>query len=855
MAFRDPAPIKMTEVKEEVVRLDDDKQDKNSSNLTTDSKNIEGAINELKTKSDTLTSNSALKSTQIIAGDGLQGGGTLEQNITLSTKVADDSLTASSSGLAVNTYDGVDSTSTTRPASANALKITYDKLVVTENTANSKLSKAGDTMSGDISFSNQGTSFVGLKGSVGDNDGWRIVGGSSYGNLGELEIATGFDGTQPIYVRQYNVDEYAGVARTLTLLDNNGNTSFPGIVTASKFEGSSLTSDKLSNPVNINDTEFDGSESITTNKWGVSRVLTIGDFTTHIDGSSDITVEKELIGLPTKEEYDLKLDSGGYEGTANDLKNLIDSKPNTEVVAGQGLESSQIGNTVTVSIESADEGILVNENNIQLNVVNDLVTGGIKRPLSAEQGKVLKQLIDTLGGGGTTSLLRQARILGDADYIGSISASAVDIVVGSKLNKPTLYLDGTRMDSTTYSVELNLGKITLNEAYADYDVTWVVEDEFPSHIRFSYPTLSLLQADEQIKSIINVGDVIEILGESDADDGGQRLVKCSNELGLNGVDIGDGKYLNEIPNSKPSDKVDKSDIVDNLTTADKSKVLSANMGAILYGNTSGWRIYDGDKYPYTHDVLEIANSLPDKSVYFGQTPTVVTGTPIDSLGSVVFIYRYNRNRIVYMVCSVDGRGDEYYASGRTSDITVKWTQILRDNSLVFLGTQGVSSIIYIQDEGKKTAGNGYVDKTTGKLYLCKTTTTDTSVTTNFVLATNIENASRLDNLCEVTDLQLSQFVGSNQLYFGKQYKYSDGRLEYKFTVQTTASNKEITFNFPTSFTSGFFNISSTLTSIQGNLQNGVAKIKTMSQSYITMLDTGTSSSSISISGTISGFWK
>ena len=343
-----------------------------------------------------------------------------------------------------------------------------------------------------------------------------------------------------------------------------------------------------------------------------------------------------------------KLDKGGYEGTALDLKNLIDSKPNTEVVAGQGLKSSQVGNTVTVTIESADEGILVNENNIQLNAVNDLVTGGIKRPLSAEQGKVLKQLIDALGGGGATSLLRQARILGDADYIGTLSASAVDIVVGSKLNKPTLYLDGTRMDSTTYSVELNLGKITLNEIYADYDVTWVVEDEFPSHIRFSYPTLSLLQADEQIKSIINVGDVIEILGESDADDGGQRLVKCSNELGLNGVDIGDGKYLNEIPNSKPSDKVDKSSITEELTIVDEGTVLDGRVGKTL------------------NDII--------------------------------------------------------------------------------LGGQGISSIIYIQDDGEKTAGNGYIDKVTGKLYLCKNSTSDTEVTSNFSLATNIENSSRLDNL-------------------------------------------------------------------------------------------------------------
>lgn len=300
MAFRDPAPIKLTEVKKEVVRLADDKQNKNSSNLTTKSKNIEGAINELKTKSDTLTSNSALKSTQIIAGNGLQGGGTLEQNRTLSIKGANDSITASSSGMAVNTYNGVNSTSTTRPASANALKITYDKLVATENTANSKLSKAGDTMSGNISFSNQGTSFVGLKGSVGDDDGWRIVGGSTVGNVGELEIATGFSGNQPIYVRQYNGTNYSTIARTLTLLDANGNTIFPGTLTASKISGTltgnASTATSLQTARTINGTSFNGTANITTANWGTARTITIGKTGKSVNGSANISWSLTEIG-------------------------------------------------------------------------------------------------------------------------------------------------------------------------------------------------------------------------------------------------------------------------------------------------------------------------------------------------------------------------------------------------------------------------------------------------------------------------------------------------------------------------------------------------------------------------------
>lgn len=59
-------------------------------------------------------------------------------------------------------------------------------------------------------------------------------------NNGALEIATSDDGTEPIYVRQYNdskVDTFATAARTAAILDGNGNTSFPGTVTAASFTG------------------------------------------------------------------------------------------------------------------------------------------------------------------------------------------------------------------------------------------------------------------------------------------------------------------------------------------------------------------------------------------------------------------------------------------------------------------------------------------------------------------------------------------------------------------------------------------------------------------------------------------
>jgi len=87
------------------------------------------------------------------------------------------------------------------------------------------------TLSGNVSFTNSGTSLRGVDGVMGDNDQWRVVGGATASNAGFLEIATADDGTEPIYVRQYT-GVFTSLTRTLTLLDSSGNTSIPGNLSA-----------------------------------------------------------------------------------------------------------------------------------------------------------------------------------------------------------------------------------------------------------------------------------------------------------------------------------------------------------------------------------------------------------------------------------------------------------------------------------------------------------------------------------------------------------------------------------------------------------------------------------------------
>ena len=74
----------------------------------------------------------------------------------------------------------------------------------------------------------------GIGGIMGSNDQWRIYGRSTASNAGYLEIATGDDATEPIYVRQY-LGVFTTLSRTLTLLDASGNTTMPGTATAGRY--------------------------------------------------------------------------------------------------------------------------------------------------------------------------------------------------------------------------------------------------------------------------------------------------------------------------------------------------------------------------------------------------------------------------------------------------------------------------------------------------------------------------------------------------------------------------------------------------------------------------------------------
>ena len=100
------------------------------------------------------------------------------------------------------------------------------------------LKLSGGTLTGDLLFSDSGTTTRKIQGTVGSSDYWRIAGGATASNSSWMEIATADDGNEPIYARQYS-GTFTTAKNTAILLDTDGSTSFPVSVTAPNLQANS----------------------------------------------------------------------------------------------------------------------------------------------------------------------------------------------------------------------------------------------------------------------------------------------------------------------------------------------------------------------------------------------------------------------------------------------------------------------------------------------------------------------------------------------------------------------------------------------------------------------------------------
>jgi hypothetical protein len=81
----------------------------------------------------------------------------------------------------------------------------------------------------DIEFAQPGSGYRGIRGTAGANDQWFVGGGQTGTDQGFLQLATGDNGSEPIYARQYSGNTNTGtLLRTAKILDESGNTVLPG---------------------------------------------------------------------------------------------------------------------------------------------------------------------------------------------------------------------------------------------------------------------------------------------------------------------------------------------------------------------------------------------------------------------------------------------------------------------------------------------------------------------------------------------------------------------------------------------------------------------------------------------------
>lgn len=111
--------------------------------------------------------------------------------------------------------------------------------------------------------------------------------------------------------------------KRLALLDESGNSAFPGTVSASSFSGSlsgnASTATTLKTARTINGTSFNGSANITTANWGTARTITIGSTGKSVNGSGNVSWSLAEIGAAAASHSHsyLPLSGGTVTGKTN----------------------------------------------------------------------------------------------------------------------------------------------------------------------------------------------------------------------------------------------------------------------------------------------------------------------------------------------------------------------------------------------------------------------------------------------------------------------------------------------------------------------------------------------------------
>ena len=182
---------------------------------------------------------------------------------------------------------------------------------------------------------------------------------------------------------------------------------------------------------------------------------------------------------------------------------------------------------------------------------NDFTSGGTDTYATGELIKQLYLIVKTIQEGGSLRSLLKVEKLG-AIRSEKILYKGNKVITSDKgfFFDPALFIEGQFVHPATYVIDRAGGIITLNDVYSTgRDVAYEVVDEYPTDIKFVADT-ALYVTGSVIKDDLELKDVIKILGDSEAYDGGQHLRRVESTKGLNGLDLENGLWLNEVPFSR-----------------------------------------------------------------------------------------------------------------------------------------------------------------------------------------------------------------------------------------------------------------------------------------------------------------
>lgn len=329
----------------------------------------------------------------IIAGNGLTGGGTVIENVTLNVVSVDDGITVNADNIKLNTIDDLVSESTTKPLSAaqgRTLNLT-------------KVSKSGNESIGGIKTFTESPV---VPNPVNDTDAVNkdyvdvhITNLSNPHQVNKVQIGLGnvdntSDINKPVSTLQQAAIDSATGGFSSHLLDTNN----PHNVTATQVGlGNVNNTSDMDKPVS---TAINNALDLKANK---TTMITAGQ---GLNGGGTLATNRTIDVVCSDDSITVAVDSLKVN-TVNDLDTLSPTRPlsasqgytlnntkvnkSTTITAGNGLVGGgDLSLSRTLDVASADDGILVNVDNVKLNIVNDLVTTSATRPVSATQAKALQ---------------------------------------------------------------------------------------------------------------------------------------------------------------------------------------------------------------------------------------------------------------------------------------------------------------------------------------------------------------------------------------------------------------------------------------------------------------------------------